>query len=472
MKLPENPHRPTSLPIKIIQFGEGNFLRAFIDWMVDYLNVHAEYNTGVAVVPPRTAGQIDRLNDQHGRYHLLTQGVENGKLIDELKLITCIQKAVDPFNNLNSFFELAKEPEVRLIFSNTTEAGIAFDKSDKPGQNTLARTFPGKLAQLLKHRFDHFRGDQKRGVAIIPCELIDQNGATLRSCVRSYIELWGLGADFQHWVDESCAFANTLVDRIVPGYPKSDIEEITRRIGYHDPLVVKAESFHLFVIEAPDFVQDLFPAHRSGLNVKYVTDITPYRTQKVRILNGTHTFMVPIGLLNGMETVGETMEHPEIGKLVLETIFEEIVPTIQIPGEDPGEFANQVISRFKNPFIRHELISISLNSISKFKVRVLPTILDFHNLQGKWPDRLTFSLSCLIHLYTSRSIEIKDDQRVLDFFDSIRLDQSGVLLENVLSNTELWGMNLCELDGFYDKIRQHYETLSLEKTGEIIPALK
>lgn len=469
MKPPENHLNPTSLPIKVIQFGEGNFLRAFVDWMIDYLNEHAAYNTGVAVVPPRTAGQIDRLNDQHGRYHLLTQGVENGKLIDELKLITCIQKAVDPFTDLNAYFELAKGTDLRLIFSNTTEAGIAFDKTDLPIPNTLARTFPGKLTQLLKHRFDHFQGDRKRGVAIIPCELINQNGAALSSCVKSYIQLWGFDNDFQRWVDESCTFANTLVDRIVPGYPKSEIEEIDRRIGYHDPLVVKAESFHLFVIEAPDFVQDLFPAHRSGLNVKYVTDLTPYRTQKVRILNGTHTFMVPIGLLNGIETVGETMEHPEIGKLILETIFEEIVPTIQIPGEDPREFADQVISRFKNPFIRHELISISLNSISKFKVRVLPTIMDFHAQKGHWPKRLTFSLSCLIHLYTSRSVEINDDPVVLDFFESVRSEKPEVLLKSVLSNTHLWGMNLFELDGFYNNIHQHYNNLSLEKLVNSFP---
>lgn len=454
-------------PIKVIQFGEGNFLRAFVDWMIDILNEKSDFDGSVAIIQPLEEGMVNILQQQDGLYHHVRQGIENGETIDDIRLISCVTDLLNPFEDINAFFKLAEEPEVKLIFSNTTEAGIVFSQEKKPGDN-LAVTFPGKLTQLLQHRYNHFNGEREKGVAMIPCELIDQNGAKLKECVTKYIDLWGMGEDFLEWINSSCAFANTLVDRIVPGYPKDEIAEILNRIGYEDKMIVKSESFHLFVIQAPENVKALFPAHQYGLNVKYVDDITPYRTQKVRILNGAHTSMVPIGLLYDLETVSQTIDDPEAGKLIREIIFNEIVPTIHIPGEDPRDFAEQVISRFQNPFIRHELITISLNSISKFKVRVLPTILDYLRLKGTLSNHLVFSLACLIHLYLRDTSKMKDDKAYLEFFESIRNEDSSVLIEKVLANTGMWDQDLSSIEGMTELVLVHFNAITSEQMKEVI----
>lgn len=456
------------LPVKVIQYGEGNFLRAFVDWMIDILNEKNEFNGSVAIVQPLKDGLTHLLEAQNCDYHHVRQGLENGKKVDEIRKITSISKAINPFNDTAAYFDLAIEPEAQLVFSNTTEAGIAFDESDKPAEGELATTFPGKLTQLLKKRFDHFNGEVSKGLAIIPCELIEQNGEKLKECVSQYVQLWNLGEDFQNWINNACSFANTLVDRIVPGYPKDEIDGLLERIGEPDKLVVKSEAFHLFVIQAEDKVKELFPAHKFGLNVKYVSDITPYRTQKVRILNGAHTSMVPVGLLYGLETVSETIDDSETGKLVHELIYDEIVPTIQIPGEDPKEFADEVIARFQNPFIRHELISISLNSISKFKVRVLPTFKDYYKLKGELPKRMTFSLACLLKLYTSDKFPLKDDPGYLDFFQTIKNLNTQDLVSKTLANEDFWGEDLTDISGLTEQVASHFESISATTMKEVI----
>lgn len=469
-KLARNPEKKQH-PVKVIQFGEGNFLRAFVDWMIDILNEKASFNGSVAIVQPLPSGLVSMLNDQDGLYHHIRQGLENGKTVDDSRLIECISKAINPFENLNAYYALAEEPEAQIVFSNTTEAGIVFNEIDIPEGKTLATTFPGKLTQLLLHRFNHFNGDTSKGLAIIPCELIEQNGTKLKECVSKYISLWKLSTEFQNWVDGACSFANTLVDRIVPGYPKDEIDAVLERIGVEDKLVVKSESFHLFVIEADERVKNIFPAHKHGLNVKYVDDITPYRTQKVRILNGAHTSMVPVGLLNDIETVSETINDEHTGKLVRGIIFDEIVETIQIPGEDPKDFANEVIARFQNPFIRHELITISLNSISKFKVRVLPTLLDYIEIKNTVPTRLTFSLACLIHLYTGGKYAIKDNQEYLDFFKFIKSDSPESIVAKTLANAELWGQDLTEVSGLQAAVTAHYEAIESTTMNDVISSL-
>ncbi|MEP0366031.1 MAG: tagaturonate reductase [Cyclobacteriaceae bacterium] len=466
-KLARNPEKKQH-PVKVIQFGEGNFLRAFVDWIIDILNEKADYNGSVAIVQPLPSGLVSMLNDQDGLYHHIRQGLENGKTVDDSRLIECVSKAINPFENLDAYYSLAEEPEAQIIFSNTTEAGIVFNDSDTPAGKELATTFPGKLTQLLLHRYKHYNGDTSKGLAIIPCELIEQNGTKLKECVNQYIALWKLEAGFQKWVDEACSFANTLVDRIVPGYPKDEIDAVLERIGVEDKLVVKSESFHLFVIQADQSVQDIFPAHKHGLNVKYVDDITPYRTQKVRILNGAHTSMVPIGLLNDIETVSETINDEQTGKVVRGIIFDEIVETIQIPGEDPKDFANEVIARFQNPFIRHELLTISLNSISKFKVRVLPTLLDYIEIKNKVPTRLTFSLACLIHLYTGEKYTLKDNQEYLDFFKFIKSDNAENIVSKTLANAELWDQDLTKVSGLQDAVLAHYESIESKKMNDVI----
>lgn len=461
-----------SHPIKVIQFGEGNFIRAFVDWMVDILNERSDFNGSVAIVQPRVGGIIQRLVEQDNQYHILLQGLEESQTIDEIRKITCISKCVDPYKEPKTFFALAKESSASLVFSNTTEAGITFDVEDIPEEGKVAFTYPGKLTQLLKRRFDHFKGDVSKGLAIIPCELIEENGDKLKKCIRQFIQLWNLEPEFKKWVHESCSFANTLVDRIVPGYPRDEISALTGRIGMDDKMIVKSELFHLFVLQADEHVKKLFPAHQHGLNVKYVDDVTPYRIQKVRILNGAHTCMVAIGLLHGLETVSETINDQNTGNFINELIYKEIVPTIQIPKEDSQEFANSVITRFQNPFIRHELISISLNSISKFKVRVLPTLKDYTKQTDEPPARITFALACLIRLYTSGQFQISDDPKSISFFKEIRSLDSPSNMGKVLSNETLWGEDLTSIKGLSELVLRYSISISqlgMDKAIKTIP---
>lgn len=456
-------------PLRVIQFGEGNFLRAFIDWMIDIFNKETDYDGTVAIVQPIERGMVSVLKEQGCLYHHLRQGIENGETIDEIRKIECVSQAVNPFKKPEAYYKLAEGPEVELIVSNTTEAGIEFKKDDTPAENELADTFPGKLTQLLHHRFKHFNGDPQKAVSIMPCELIESNGDNLKTCILKYIELWNLGDDFKNWINEHTAFANTLVDRIVPGYPKEEIDEIKERIGYDDNLVVKSEAFHLFVVQAPEKLQKIFPAEKAGLNVKFVDDITPYRTQKVRILNGAHTSMVQIGLLSGLETVREAMEHEVVGEVMQEIMFEEIVPTIKIPGGDPTEFAKEIKSRFVNPFIRHELIDISLNSVSKYKVRVLPSVLDYQEMNGELPKRLVFALACLIKLYKDRHEELRDDAENLEFFKERKNLPAEKLVDEVLSNTSFWEQDLTQVDGMRDLVLKFYNSIT---TTEMLKAIQ
>jgi tagaturonate reductase len=462
----ENQPKP-DLPIKILQFGEGNFIRAFVDWLVDNLNEKASYNSGVAVIQPIDKGLVEILSDQDCLYHHLIQGLENGQKVDDIRLITCIKKAINPFKNEESFYALGTSSEVKLIFSNTTEAGIAFDEFDFPSDN-LSKTFPGKLVQLLQLRFEKLGNTPQSELAIIPCELIESNGDRLKTCIEQYINLWELGKNFNSWVNQRVHFANTLVDRIVPGYPKDEIESIRPRIGFDDRLVVKSESFHFFVIEGDEFIQSNFPAHKHGFNVKYVKSIVPYRTQKVRILNGAHTCMVPIGLLAGIETVRDVVEDVQIGNFIRATIYDEIIDTIQIPDGNPVEFAEQVLSRFQNPYIRHELTSISLNSISKWKVRILPTVIDYVSKNGQLPKRLTFSLACLIKFYLSEEFQIKDDQKVLDFFDSLKSDPAEQIVHKVLSNHNFWDQDLTAIKGMLKAITNYYKEISASSIRSVL----
>ena len=378
----------------------------------------------------------------------MIRGLADGEVVNQTRLVSCIQKTVNPFIELQAYFELAENPEINLVISNTTEAGIEFDRKDIPQSGELAGTFPGKLTQLLWRRFQFFEGAATAGVGIIPCELIDRNGDRLKQAILQYAELWDLPEEFINWVNQSIYFANTLVDRIVPGYPGEEIEQIQYELGYRDKLVVSAEAFHLWIIEGPEKLQQLFPANEIGLNVKFVTDQTPYRTRKVRILNGAHTAMVAVGTLAGLETVKETIEHPEVGTFIRELIFEEIIPTIDLPIEELHQFANEVIERFMNPFIRHELQSISLNSISKFKVRVLPSLLDYMDQNQTAPRRLCKEFASLLRFYqlgAQGKFSLKDDPKHLDFFSSLSTDiGEQLLVSKVLGNQHMWGQDLSQ----------------------------
>ncbi len=465
----ETTSKPAHYPVKVVQFGEGNFLRAFVDWVIDLLNEQRNFEAGVAVVQPIEHGMVKMLEKQDGLYHHMIRGIQKGQQVDEIRLNSCIQQLINPFEDLESYINLASGKDLKIIVSNTTEAGITFQEEALPAEGKLAKTFPGKLTQLVKARFDHFKGSADAGLIFIPCELIEKNGENLKKTMLSYADHWDLGGDFKSWLTDHCTFANTLVDRIVPGYPKDEIAEIQKKIDFSDQLVVASEVFHLWVIEGPDEVKRAFPdkMEEIGLNIKFVKDLTPYRTQKVRILNGSHTAMVPVGLLAGNETVRENVEDDVIGPFVLQTMYDEIVQTIDLPTDQVRSFADEILERFKNPFIRHELKSISLNSISKYKVRILPTVKDYYRLNKALPNRLTFALACLIELYLSDNFQINDDKEVKTFFEGLKASKPSnyEIANEVLSEYDFWGEDLTNLGDLESKVVAYMN--GIQKNGVI-----
>ena len=356
----------STYPLRILQFGEGNFLRAFANWMIHKMNKETGFNAGVAIVQPIESGLIDILNAQDGLYTLYLNGIKDGKAISEHEVIDCIQRGIDPYQNYSGYLENADNPDLRFVISNTTEAGIVYNPEDKLNDAPQS-SFPGKLSALLYRRFKTFNGASDKGLIIIPCELIDRNGDQLKKIVLQYAQDWNLGSAFVTWINDDNIFCNTLVDRIVPGYPKGRMEEITAELGYKDNLVVEGEQFHLWVIEGPTSVKDEIPSEACGLNVVFTDDMEPYRTRKVRILNGAHTTLVPVGYLYGIDKVRESIEDEVVGTFLKDVIFNEICPTLDLPEDELNQFANDVLDRFKNPYLEHELISIALNSTSKFK---------------------------------------------------------------------------------------------------------
>jgi tagaturonate reductase len=372
--------------------------------------------------------------------------MQDGEIFSEERLITCVSHVTNPYNDFERFLKCAENSDLKFIVSNTTEAGIYFDETDQD-PTKLAESFPGKLTQFLYRRFKFFKGDDEKGLIFLPCELIEKNGDSLRKSMISYCDLWKLPSDFKDWIMVRNIFCNTLVDRIVPGFPKETIYEIQQTLGYEDNLVVQAEPFHLWVIEGPKIVEQLLPTQQAGLQVKFTDDLTPYRTRKVRILNGAHTTLVAVAYLAGLRLVKEAVHDDSIGAYIRNCIFKEIIPTLELPEDELIQFANDVIERFQNPFIKHELISIALNSISKFKVRVLPSILEYKKRTGQVPEGLLYSLAALIRFYKGdwqgQSIPLNDSPEVLEFFrEAWKETDLEVIVRNVLSNESFWGQDL------------------------------
>ena len=410
------------LPIKIVQFGEGNFLRAFIGYAFQELNKAVNFNAGIAVVQPIDRGLVSMLNDQDGLYTLFMKGVKKGQEIQDIELISNIVKGVDPYANFNDYLNLAKEESLEFIISNTTEAGIAYVTADTPDMQPPS-SFPAKLTLLLHERFKHFNGDASKGLTIIPCELINHNSETLKDIILKYVADWDLGDDFKTWLLESNSFHSTLVDRIVPGYPKDEIESYNAQLDYQDNLIVAAEAFLLWVIEGGDDLKAKLPFNKTKLDVKIVDDMQPYRTRKVRILNGAHTAMVPFSILYGNTTVKETIDNAFTGDFVNKAVFDEIIETLKMDREELNSFAEEVLDRFRNPFIKHQLSDIALNSISKFKVRVLPSLLEYIEINKSIPLHLTFSFACLIRFYKGtwkdKKLPVKDSLEIVEIFENI-----------------------------------------------------
>jgi tagaturonate reductase len=450
-------------PVKVLQFGDGNFLRGFADWIIDILNEKVNFNGDVQVVRPLRKGSAKKNDDQDGLYHVALMGLQNGKMVSETRLITCISDFVDPYNNRDLFLKTAENPHLKFVFSNTTESGITFNMNDND-PNIMPESFPGKVTSLLYHRYKTFNGDPAVGLIFFPCELIEKNGDTLKSVILQYCTHWNLPSAFAQWVGENNTFCNSLVDRIVPGFPKDTIKEILENTGYDDNQVVSAEPFHLWVIEAPEDVRKLFPADKAGLSVKYVKDLTPYRTQKVRILNGAHTALTPVAYLRGLRTVRESVEDGYCGAFIRKAIFEEIIPTLDSPSAELNQFANDVLERFQNPFIKHELKSIALNSISKFKVRVLPSILEYNRRTGNLPTNLIHAFAAMIRFYKGEwrgeSLPVNDSQEVVSFFSEVwKSDDAGHVANAVLANEKFWGEDLTKISRVAESVRQSLDEI-------------
>lgn len=437
-----------SLPERVLQFGEGNFLRAFVDWMFHSMNTQGLFLGSVVVVQPIEQGLGDALNAQQGLYTTVLRGVRDGRVVDERQLIECVSRVLNPYRD-DLWLETARNPDLRFVVSNTTEAGIALDPADALDARPSV-SFPGKLTQWLHARYLHFDGDPRRAVVLLPCELIEHNGRSLRKLVLELAAAWELPEGFLSWLAESCIFTSTLVDRIVTGYPKADAADLCRELGYEDTLIAAGEPYHAWVIEGPESLEQELPLQAAGLNVVWTGDVTPYRERKVRILNGAHTAMAVVGTLAGMRTVGDCMRHPEMRAYVEGLLEKEIRPTLALPEAEIEAFTRSVVERFENPFVEHALASILLNSVSKFGARLLGSLADSIATTGDLPSRLCFALAAILVLYR-RGPERSDDPRVLETFDEAwsaydSTRQGGVALTaRLLSDRSLWGQDVTTL---------------------------
>ena len=452
---------------KVIQFGEGNFLRAFIEWIIWKTNQKTDFNASVVVVQPIEKGMVDSLNAQDGLYHLNLQGLDGGKPVDSVDLIDVISRGINPYRDFEDYLRLAEQPEIRFVISNTTEAGIAFDPAchfeDRP-----ASSYPGKLVQLLYHRYEYFKGDRKKGLIIFPCELIFENGKHLKECIRQYIDLWGLGEDFRSWFEEGCGVYSTLVDRIVPGYPRDNAAALCEWAGYEDNLLDKAEIFHLWVIEAPKEIAAEFPADKAGLNVLFVPSEAPYHERKVTLLNGPHTVLSPVGYLSGLDTVKECCEDPEIGRYVRKVMYEELLPTLNLPKEELEKFAGDVLERFVNPFVKHFVTSIMLNSFPKFKTRDLPGLKTYLERKGELPKGIVLGLAGICTYYKGgkrgeNEIVVNDDEQIKTLLTDLwKTGDVRKVAEGVLGAAFIWDEDLNAVPGLTDLLAADLGKISSE----------
>ena len=430
----------------VIQFGEGGFLRSFVDKFFDIMNKAGTYEGKIVVVQPIANGLCDVLNEQKGKYNLFLRGISYGKEVCEHTLVESISRAINPYTDYQAYISLADNPDFRVIVSNTTEAGIEYLGTEKP-DDAPPKSFPAKLTALLYRRYVN----KLPGFIILSCELIDRNGDELKKCVLKYAELWNLGKDFSRWVEQENSFCSTLVDRICTGYPKDEVEKKQlSAICPGDKLIDTAEIFHLWVIEG-DFEEEL-PFRKSGINVIWTDCVDGYKKRKVRILNGAHTSMVPAALLYGLSTVGECMKDGNIRGFLEKCIYDEILPTIG-DSEENREFALAVFERFENPYIKHMLMSIALNSVSKFRVRVLPTMLEYREKYGKNPKALCFSLAALIAFYKKGTPD--DLPEVTAFMKNSDITE-------ILSSEKTWGE---DITFFANEVESGY-TLITEKPKE------
>lgn len=461
-------------PERIIQFGEGNFLRAFVDWIIWNMNAKADFNSNVVVVQPIEKGMVDMLNKQDNLYHVNLQGLDKGETVNSLELIDVISRSLNPYTDFEAFIRLAEQPEIRFVISNTTEAGITFDPTCRL-EDAPAASYPGKLTQLLYHRFKTFNGDKSKGLIIFPCELIFLNGHKLKETIYQYIDLWQLGEEFRNWFEEACDVYATLVDRIVPGFPRKDIDAIKEKLQYNDNLVVQAEIFHLWVIEAPQEIANEFPADKAGLNVLFVPSEAPYHERKVTLLNGPHTVLSPVAFLSGIDIVRDACQDEVIGKYIRKVMFEELMETLNLPKAELEKFANDVLERFNNPFVDHQVTSIMLNSFPKFQTRDLSGLKEYLKRKGKLPEGLVLGLAAILTYYKGgnrtdgTAIVPNDDPKNISLMKT--LWATGTTREvagKILAAEEIWGEDLNGIPGLADKIVYYLDAIQEKGMREVV----
>ena len=453
-------------PEKVMQFGEGNFLRAFVDDFIDIANEKAGFNGKVVLVQPIAQGLTDLINVQQGLYTLYLRGSEKGKKVDDKRVISAVSRCINPYEHWDQVLEFAKSDDLEIIVSNTTEAGIVHD-TESAFDQAPPISFPAKLTRVLYERFTA----DKKGIVMLSCELIDNNGKELLKCVNQYIEDWGLSADFKKWINEENIFCSTLVDRIVPGRIR-DAEEVKRlnaQNGYEDPLTDVGEVFGIWVIEGPDGLEDRLPFKAAGVPVIVVPDVTPYKKRKVRILNGAHTGFVLGAYLAGFDIVRDCMNDETVLAFMNKMLYDEVIPTLPLDKEDCKAFAAAVQDRFNNPFVNHELMSISLNSTSKWRARNMPTFLDYIEANGRLPRCLTASLAAYIAFYSNdiqaltekglvcrrpkgNEYTVSDDRWALEFYWARKDASAEALVHDVLTNEQMWGQDLTAVPGLEKEV--------------------
>ncbi|WP_176222230.1 tagaturonate reductase [Tuberibacillus sp. Marseille-P3662] len=466
-------------PEKIVQFGEGNFLRGFIDWMIHELNKQGLFQGRIAAIQPTPHGKVvPKLNQQNGLYTLVLRGVEDHKEVFRREIISAISRGINPYNHWEEVLDLAENPSIQFVFSNTTEAGLQYTKEPfTKGEAPLS--YPGKLTAFLYHRYQVTDGARDAGLTIIPCELVNDNATILKQAVLKYSNDWELPAEFIDWLETCNDFCHTLVDRIVPGYPKDEADQMEKDMGYHDALLTVGEPYHLFAIEANDRIAQSLPFQKAGLNVHWA-DVTPFRHLKVRILNGAHTLMYAAAYQAGKDTVLEAMEDTNLNAFIKAGIYENILPVLNMNDHEKYAFADATVQRFHNPYNRHYLLDIGLHGVSKYKTRLLPTIQTWIQDHNQLPKTICFSLASIITLYRSNQIEdhhligrrddgasytIRDNASTLNFFKEVWQDyQFGTkdisdVVNAVLANEELWDMNLTTIDGLPRAVSEYVQSI-------------
>ena len=466
-------------PERVLQFGEGNFLRAFVDYFIDMMNEKAGFNSKVVLVQPIANKEggfklNEVINSQDGLYDLYLRGFQDGKKVNDKRVISCVSRCLNVYSDYQAVMDCAANPDLRFIVCNTTEAGIAYDESCKY-EDCPASTYPAKLTKFMHERFLKFGNQKGKGFIILACELIDDNGKKLEEYVLKYAQDWNLGEEFINWIKQENIFCSTLVDRIVTGYPRNEAEQINNENGYIDNIIDTGEVFGFWVIEGPQSIKDEFPCEKAGLPILICDDHKPYKQRKVRILNGAHTSFVLGAYEAGQHIVRDCMHDEVISSFMNKTLFDEVIPTLTLSKEDCEQFAASVIDRFKNPFIDHQLLSISLNSTSKWKARVMPSLLGYVKKYNKLPECITASFAFYIKFYQGQELTekglvayredkeeyiVSDDRAVLEFYLAHKDDSVEEIVKAVASNIDFWGQDLTLIKGFEQAVVKYLNDIN------------